>query len=580
MTRSLLVIFFSLFMLSCTASRWVVIDENAIDTNDEPELISERTILLLENEPDVDNPVMSFYPYRVTEKEYSQRVQTERTVQKYRPRWGFLTAGLAGAVFTAAVANTSFLGTTSSVSNRVLLNLTSGILAAVSVFNMEPTGEPIHTGEIELMRRSGNEVVADSTRQNTLDQEFMINLQINYKGNEVHSQSDLTLTNGSLDLNLASFAELIDEELDGNSVLEIQLLFNGTEQNYDIPINQFLLPHAKVNAPVAFLRNTPELLDINVITEVGIESSLQLIGEENDEWFRVRFGGSDVFLRQDRAEIEWISTAESGPATIVEFAEVPFGEIDVENSVPLLKQHNPADRALIITNGNIDEIDQRQYLDRDHRLFRFYMRYALQMNEDQIRTIQLNSENDWINELQNMPALDEDGSLVVYLSGFATMGESRVIQLQDVDDPGSENSVLTSIIFKEFERMNPESLFLFADLEFIQPDNGNQLASLRSITSLALQQTANQLLRELPNSVVLYSNRPGQTSSLYTGFGEENKRHHIFNYYLAEALKQRKTRMSDIIRHLENNVDFTSRRLHDSPQEIQAFGNFTLNIAQ
>jgi len=38
--------------------------------------------------------------------------------------------------------------------------------------------------------------------------------------------------------------------------------------------------------------------------------------------------------------------------------------------------------------------------------------------------------------------------------------------------------------------------------------------------------------------------------------------------------------MSDLIRHLENNIDYTSRRLQDRPQEVRAFGNFTLNIAQ
>ena len=580
MARSLIVILLSVFMLSCTASRWVVVDENAIDTADEPELLSQKNILVLDNEPTVDNPVLSFHPYLVTEKEYSQRVKTERTVQKYRPRWGFLTAGMAGALFTAAVANTALLGTPPTVSNRVLLNITSGILVSVSMINMEPTGDPIHTGEVELMRVSGTEVVSDSTRNSSVVEEFSIDVQVFYEEDEILSQSDLSLSNGSLDLNLASFAEGIDEQLNGDSVLRLVLKYNGTTQDYEFQIDEFLVPHARVTAPVAFLRNTPELLDINVITEVGIESSLQLIAEENDEWYRVRFGGSDVFLRREVADIEWISTATSGTATIVEFAEVPFGDIDVENSVPLLKQNNPEDRALIISNGNIDGIEQRQYLDRDHRLFRFYMRYALQMNESQINTIELNEDGNWIDELENLTEIEEGGSLVVYLSGFATMGQNQIIQLKDIDNPDEENSVLTSVIFREFNRLNPEAIYLFADLEFVQSENGNQQSTMRSITSLALQQTANRLLREQPNSVIVYSNRPGQTSSLYTGFGEENKRHHIFNYYLAEALKQRKTRMSDIIRHLENNVDFTSRRLHDRPQEIQAFGNFTLNIAQ
>jgi hypothetical protein len=38
--------------------------------------------------------------------------------------------------------------------------------------------------------------------------------------------------------------------------------------------------------------------------------------------------------------------------------------------------------------------------------------------------------------------------------------------------------------------------------------------------------------------------------------------------------------MSELVRHLENNVDYTSRRLHDEPQEVRGYGNFMLDIAK
>lgn len=580
MARSLFVIVLSMFLFSCTASRWVVTDENAIDRNDEPVLLSEKTILQLESEPTVENPIMSFHPYRVTEKVFNQRVKTERTVQKYRPKWGFMAAGMTGALFTVLVANTSFIMPSTTLSQKLLLNLTGGILAAVSFTNMEPEGDPIFTGEVELMRISGNEIVTDSTRSTGIDEDLTAELRVKFQEKEIYSRSGLALSNGSIDVNLTSFTENVDEDLNENSTLIIELTYNETTQSHEVAIPQFLLPHATITTPVALLRNTPEMLDINVITEVGIGSSLEFINSETEGWYRVRFGGSEVFLREEAADIEWLSTATSGPATIVEFTDVPFGDIDVENSVPLLKQNNPNDRAIILSNANQESVEPRQYLDRDHRLVRFYLRHALQMNEDQIHTIEIKPDGDWISQLEQIESIDEEGSLVVYLSGFASMEESRTIQLKNIDQPDNGNGILTSVVFKEFERINPESLYMFVDLEFVQPGNGNRLTTLRSRTTLALQQTANHLIREIPNSIVIYSNRPGQSSSLYTGLGQENKRHHIFNYYLAEALKQRKTTMSELIRHLENNVDFTSRRLHDRPQEIQAFGNFTLNIAQ
>jgi hypothetical protein len=51
-------------------------------------------------------------------------------------------------------------------------------------------------------------------------------------------------------------------------------------------------------------------------------------------------------IERDAGDVEWISTAESGPALIFEFAEVPFGEIDVENALPVIKRNNPDDRAV------------------------------------------------------------------------------------------------------------------------------------------------------------------------------------------------------------------------------------------
>jgi len=127
--------------------------------------------------------------------------------------------------------------------------------------------------------------------------------------------------------------------------------------------------------------------------------------------------------------------------------------------------------------------------------------------------------------------------------------------------------------------MNPASVVLFADVKFITNGNNNGVANSR-IYQAALQEFSNGLLRRIPNSAVIFSHRPGQQSSLYIGDGSENRRHHIFNYYLAEALKRRNTEISEIVRHLENNVDYTSRRLHDRPQEIQVFGNMTIDIAQ
>jgi hypothetical protein len=197
------------------------------------------------------------------------------------------------------------------------------------------------------------------------------------------------------------------------------------------------------------------------------------------------------------------------------------------------------------------------------------------MQSNQITTIELDASGEWIEELDRVASIDSTASLFVYLSGYAFQSGEGGIRLQNIDDEMS-SPVISSTIFQKFVEMNPRSLFLFADLEFSEGITDSTQSRLGTVQVLV--ETANELTRRLPNSVLLFSNRPGQKSSIYASSGFQNLRHHIFNYYLADAIKKRNTRMSDIIRYLENNVDYTSRRLHDRPQDIQAFGNTTLRI--
>ncbi|TVQ04570.1 MAG: hypothetical protein EA359_06200 [Balneolaceae bacterium] len=564
-------------LISCTSSRWVVTDRYAIDTSQDPEVLSENKVLLLDREATIDNPLMSFSVHSVVEKEYIQRVRAERTIQQYRPRWAFMALALTGASFAAVAANSSAIMPSVSGNQKIALNVTAGILAIFSVTNLQPVGDPIFTGETELMRRSGTEIRYDTLRTINRNSEFISSLYVTFQEDTVYSRNHFPVQNGRVELNLAAITDGMDESVDGESILTVIVGFNDTSNLYRVRADTFLKPYIHITTPVAVLRNAPVVNDLNVITEVGAGSSLELMGDGPGDWFRVRFGGSEVFITRNSGEIEWFSEVSSGSPDIFEFEEIPFGQVDVETSVPILKRNNPNDRAIILTNGFAEGAYFRQYLDRDHRLFEFYMRYALQLANDQIYVIEIDSDETWKDELRSVAAMDSTGNLFVYFSGYATLTEEGRMYIDFAEEPVGDG-LITGLIFDEFERLNPYSVYLFGDFQFTIPQSNGILVPLRTAYTFALQETANRLLRRIPNSVIVFSNRPGQTSSIYTGAGMENKRHHIFNYYWADALKKRNTRMSAIIRHLENNVDYTSRRLHDRPQEILAYGNFTLNI--
>lgn len=578
MKRSFLFLVCLFFLSACSSSRWVVTDENSINADLDPEILSEQHILLLETEPSVESPVMSFGTYVVQEKEYEERVLVERTVQKYRPKWQFLVLGMTGAAFALTAGNTDLILPSVSLGQQIAFNVAAAVLGGLSFTNMEPVGEPIYTGETRLRRRSGTEIINDTTRTDSFNQDLNISLDVSYDNEIVFSESDIILEDGSFDINLASFLEYIEGDTSAESSLGVELAYNGFTSSHKIPVSDFLAPFVVITEPVAVIRNAPTVNDLNVVTEVGNGSSLELIGEYSEQWYRVRFGGSEVFVSQSAGEIQWMSEAQSGSPDIFEFAEVPFGDIDVENSVPVLKQNNPNDRAIILTNGFSEGIEPRQYLGRDHDLFRFYMRYALQIEEDQIFEIQIDSTRNWQEDLSSISEIDSTGTLFIYLSGAAFIDDSSNLYM-DQEQLELGNSEFEELIYSNIERIDPSSMVLFADLEFASNNTSNGMNGSRNVPSV-LQDFSNDLLRRIPNSAIIFSHRPGQESSLFIGDGTENKRHHIFNYYLAEALKQRNTEVSEIVRHLENNVDYTSRRLHDRPQEIQVFGNLTIDITE
>jgi hypothetical protein len=567
-----------LFILaSCTSSRWVVTDRHAVDLNQEPVVLSEQMVLLLDREATIENPQMSFSVHSVFEREYVQRIRAERTIQQYRPRWAFMALTLAGSAFAAVAANSSAIMPAVSGNQKIALNITAGIFAIFSVTNLKPVGEPIFTGETELMRSSGTEIRYDTLSTINRNNEFLASLYVTFQDDTVYSRNQFPVQNGRVDVNLAVITEGLDEPVNGESIFSVIAANNGISNMYRVKAGSFLKPFVHITTPVAVLRNAPVVNELNVITEVGAGSSLELIEEGPGEWYRVRFGGSEVFIPRGSGEIEWLSEVSSGSPDIFEFEEIPFGQVDVETSVPILKRNNPNDRAIILTNGFAEGADFRQYLDRDHRLFEFYMRYALQLSVDQIYTIEIDSDEFWQDQLRSVAAMDSTGSLFVYFSGYATLTEEGRMYIDFAEEPDGEG-LISGFIFDEFERIMPDAVYFFGDFEYRTEQRNGIIPPLRTTYTFALQETANRLLRRIPNSVVVFSNRPGQASSIYTGTGMENKRHHIFNYYWADALKRRNTRMSAIIRHLENNVDYTSRRLHDRPQEILAYGNFTLTI--
>lgn len=579
--RLFFVAVFLIGIAGCTTSKWTIIEEQAIDSTETPETISENQKLLLEERPTIERPVLKLVPYHIVQREFAERIKVQRMVQQYKPKWGFALLTLAGSAFSFVAANSDYVLPSATTTQRVALNTTGVMLAFLATTNLEETGDPIMTDEIRYLRQTGFETKTDTL---AIDDpgEYTGSVVISFQNEEIFNESSIPLSSGSVEINLGSLASNVADRIDSESEFLVSTTYNDIRSVFTIQATEFLESYFVIEEPVIPVRSSASVNQDNVIAELGEGSALKITDRRSDQWIGIEYGSVDAFVQKSDGHVEWRSTAEDGPALLVELADIPFGEIDVENSIPVLKSRNPADRALVLSGNQGNQLSTRQFSNRDERLFRHYMRTALRMNDDQILTIDQPDFSDWLPDLEFCREMD-GGSLVIFLTGYAQLitsnGEEKLALLK-VDEKGDKQHLLLPELFEELSACNSQKIFLFADLEYVEAVQDGQILSVRKENGAKQQQLANNLLQNFPNSFILFGNRIGQRSSLYSGSEENDKRHHVFPYYWAEALKQRKTQMSELVRHLENNVDYTSRRLHDRPQEVQGFGNFMLNLAE
>ena len=565
----------------CTTSKWTVVDEQAVDRSEQPDVIDSSVELVLEKRPTIDDPVLRLIPYQIMEKEYAERIKLQRTVQEYKPKWGFALLTLAGSAVSIIAANSDLLLAGATTTQQITLNATGAVLAIMAGTNLEEKGDPIVTDEIRYLRQTGFYVQTDTVALDNYSESSAV-VSVSTRNEPILDETSVSMSGGYIEINLGALSAEAAVNLDETSIFSVSAVYRGEESSFDIPITDFLEPYFVIDESVSVLRSSPTVRGDNQISEVGEGSSLPVIEKTSDQWVEVRYDNSSAFVQRIDGEVEWRSTAADGPALLVELAEIPFGGIDVESSVPVLKQNNRNDRAYVFNGHSENFAGSSQFIDRDLQLFEHYMNTAFSLQNDQIDRVDDPNLSTWTDQISDCGRMS-GGSLFVYLTGYSksytTESDIESLALFHVDNAGNERVLGLQSLFERISTCNADKIFVFADLEYVDEVEDGEIISFMNTNGGKQQRIASVLTSDFPDSIVLFGNRIGQSSSIYTGANEDDKRHHIFPYFWAEAIQQRKTRVAELVRHLRNNVDYTSRRLHDKPQEIRAFGNFMLNMA-
>ncbi len=556
----------------CTSSRWIV-QEIPADDPTGAVVRSTEPVLAIRNEPQPGLPVLELEVRDRTRVAIPQRAEARRYVQKYRPRYGWMALGLAGAATLAYIANADrFLEDGAGPGRRSALNITAVAVAGISVFNLKPVGKPDFTGETRLLDITGERVRTDTVARGPNAPAFRTRIRA-YSGETVLLDGIEKVSLGNrIQLDLVN--EIPFRAFQTDRIDTVLLVFEGGPDElfeYRVPVSRYLKRYVRVERRNTALRASASVAPGNVLTTVAEGSLLEWVATR-EGWMQVRLGITPAYLPAEDAALVWMP-ATSGSGTVLA-AETRFGDLEVERNIPSDFSTDPASIALVVANqAYTDPAFRNRHAARSADLMRRYVRDVLGVPEGRIRVIQdanARASEAWTrfdrgSVWAEMPILPDSTRLFVYITGQGAVRDGRPVYLP-VDAP--TRVVDLTRFMQDLANLPTRSTQVVLDMDFTHSLDGTRL------DEDALARMAAPLTAAGNAWVLTATSRGSERAGTYTSADFRTDRiYSLLTWYLAEALQARRWTTEDLYRHIRQNVNFTSRRLHDRPQEPRLFGN-------
>lgn len=569
MIKRIGIIAFLILSTACSSSKWVVENQYEVDRNDF-ELIDSKQFLNRVGTITPENPIVQFEILAANTFEYTQRVRTDRFIQRYRPIFRSVLMGVAGAGLAAYTANTVSDNNhqKGNISTSTFYYGAAGLITMTALLNMKSSGDSNPTGEVRLLRRTGSISEIDTVSAQPLSGSD-VSYTMYYQGDILAFGNNLEYRNNRFTINLLESFNPEQSEYSSDDVITLEIYFGSEIYVNTIPVSSFLEQFVVISSDITALRDEPILDSRTILTDLAQGSQLKFVSEE-DNWYRVLYGISETFIAKTDAKLIWRPSEFASQLSIITVPNIPFGNIDVESDIPRYSDITEGAYGFVIANREYQgDYSERIYAERDAELIGTYLNEAFGYRNDNIRSTNnienqqqlVLSYNRMVNEIRR-----DQKKLVVYVSGYVESGEDGQVMMLGTGGSISSNINLNSF-FSGISRLPVEELIVLLDIDNVE----NQETSI-------IEPLASQILANNANSAILVSSTETQRSRDYSSSGGDQKRHSIFSYFIADAIKEGATNISEVLNHLQRNVDYTSRRLHNQPQHILFFGNSELSF--
>ena len=566
-----------LFLSTCTSSKWSVESTQSIDRT-EFNLVDEDVFLEMSQKPDPNMPILVYDVWNVKTYDYSIKIQTNRYLQRYRPS---LTAIFFGVLGASAGYLTAGILSPKSSDQYMLLGI--GVLSLITGFAGDRSlDEATSTGEQRLLKQTGVIQLSDTlraTKEPITSPSYTIynDLEAIAIRNNVAFDKNNYHINLLEDINPSNF--LVQE----NQSIRIELEFNDSLYTQVIPVEDIFERFVVVESEVTALRQNPDNSNNSILTDLVKGSELLLLGDL-DNWYVVRYGITETYISKNDTKLIWRPTDYIDELSIITLPNVPFGNVDVEREIPIRYNENNQAAAFVLSNEFYgDSFPTKRYSERDSKLIEEYLINSLGLGFAGIRT-SINTSRieqfkfNWDEFLRLNHANKKQ--FILYVNGYVTIdNEGNIIYLLGDQASNTWQNIsisLTDLILDVIEAGFIE-LFIVGDFSFSAENQESAISRAKYYDAFyALNSTL--LTYKNINFGLLFSSDGRSDSQLYTKQAIAQKYHSIFSYYLADAIKKGNYTSSQLINYVQRNVDYTSRRLHDTPQNIVYFGNANIEF--
>lgn len=560
---------------ACTSSKWAIESTQAIDRT-EFDLVGEDVFLKMSEIPSPNRPVLVFDIWNMETYDYSLKIQSNRYLQRYRPS---LSAVLLGALGASAAYLTADLLSPHSTEQYMLYGL--GALSLLTgMVGDKSTGEATSTGEQKLLKQTGVIQLSDTlraTKQPNISPSYTI-----YNDREaIAIRNNVIFDKNSYYINLLEDINPSDFLVQRNQSIRIELEFNDSLYIHEVPVEDIFERFVVVETEVTALRQNPDNTNNSILTDLASGSELLLL-DELDNWYVVRYGITETYISKNDTKLIWRPTDYVDELSIITLPNIPFGNVDVEREIPVRLTENNQAAAFIISNEFYgDRFPTKRYAERDAKLLEEYLINSFGLGFAGIRT-SINTSRieqfryNWDEFLRRNQANKKQ--LILYTNGYVSIDNDGNLMYLLGDEKTSDeqnNSIKLADLLEDALKAGFTELFMVGDYSFVAGTLGYSV-SRADYYDAFYKLNSTLLAKRTIEFGLLFSSDGRSDSQLYTKQAIAQKYHSIFTYYLADAVKKGNYTSNQLLNYIQRNVDYTARRLHDTPQNVVYFGNASI----